>query len=100
MMETTNDTYAELLEIAGPKLAPIVELWHLSTNYWASPPYVKFLDLIGYTTEHFGTTLYETGPNAKLGHTELDYIADALKCWAVRPVDAEALIDTIERMAD
>jgi hypothetical protein len=99
-METKNDSYAELLEIAGPKLAPIVELWQLSTNYEHPGPYVKFLDLIGYTTKHFGTTLYETGPGGVLGHLELDYIADALKCWAVRPTDVENIIDTIERVVD
>lgn len=91
------DTYTELLVKGGERLAPIVELWHLSTNYEHPTPYVKFLDLIGYSEENFGTTLHD-GPT--LGHLELSYVAEALQCWVVRPTDVENMIDTIERLAD
>jgi hypothetical protein len=95
--EHTHDTYDDLLKLGGERLAPIVDLWQLSTNYEHPTPYVKFLDLIGYSEENFGTTLHE---GVALGHLELGYIADAIKCWNVRPTDVENMIDTIERLAD
>jgi hypothetical protein len=92
-----TDTYDDLLKAGGERLAPVVDLWQLSTNYDHPTPYVKFLDLIGYSEENYGSTIYD-GP--RLGFLELDYIADALKCWTVRPHDVENMIDRIERLVD
>ena len=99
-MNTTTDTYKELLETWGERMTPVLQLWGASSNYEHPAPYVKFLDLIGYTAREFGTTLYETGADHQLGHLELDMIADAIKCWAVRPGDVENMIDQIERLED
>lgn len=97
-MNTTVDTYKELLETWGDRMTPVLELWGASSNYEHPTPYVKFLDLIGYSVENFGETLHDNP--AQLGHVELDMIADAIKCWVVRPTDVESMIDAMERLED
>lgn len=79
----------ELLDTAPEKLAPIVALirWASNEGFSRGTTYLAFIDLIGYTREHFGDTLNPATWSP--GYLEADYLADALKCWADRPQDVE-----------
>ena len=55
-------------------------------------PFAVFLDLVGYTDEYFGTKLAAPANN---GYLELDFIADALKEYVVRPDDAQTFIQAL-----
>jgi hypothetical protein len=59
-------------------------------------PYHIFLDLIGYSDEHYGESLYKGEPRAVLGYVELDYLADALKEYATNPQCVSDYIDLID----
>lgn len=65
-----------------------------STNYdvRTGTPYQVFLDLIGYSESNYGERIVDN-PTRVLGYLELDYLADALKEYAIRPRDVEAWID-------
>lgn len=96
-----NTMTEETLDAADQKLEPVVELYRWSTNYDWPTPWALFLDLTGYTLEHFGETLYEPANiQTQLGYVELDYLADALKCYAERPREVEELIEQLERVGD
>jgi hypothetical protein len=58
-------------------------------------PYHLFLDLIGYSDEHFGESLYKGNPANVLGFMELDYLGDALKEYANNPQAVEDWIDLL-----
>ena len=90
-----DDWYSHLLETEGEKMAAILDLFQWSTNHEHPTPWVFFLDLIGYSEENFGQTLYE-GTAIYGSHIDLDYIADAIKCWAVRPDAVHNLIHKLE----
>ena len=57
-------------------------------------PFAVFLDLVGYSDEYFGTKLAAPANN---GYLELDFIADAIKEFVIRPSEAE---DFIEKLLD
>ena len=93
------DDYDNLLEQAGERLAAIAELYQMSKNYEFPGPYIFFLDLIGYSEENFGERIYDYSQmTTQLQHLELDHIADALKCHALRPHDVEAFINKLEML--
>ena len=95
------DDFDSVLELAGERMAAIAELYQISTNYEFPGPYAFFLDLIGYSEENFGTRIYDyTQMTTQLQHLELDYLADALKCYAIRPHDVEAFINKLEMLED
>jgi hypothetical protein len=56
-------------------------------------PFSMFLDLIGYSDEYCGTL----APNANNEYLELEFIADAIKEFVIRPSEAE---DFIEKLLD
>jgi hypothetical protein len=75
------------------KFVGIEALYNWGTNYdYEQNPFTFFLDLIGFSEENYGTKLV---PKAVLGYVELDYIADALKEFVVRPDDAETFIQAL-----
>lgn len=90
----------ELLDTAPDYLAPIVDLirWASNESHATGTTYLAFLDLIGYTREHFGDTL--NAPEWQPGYLEADYLADALKLWATRPVDVEEFLLDYELSPD
>lgn len=93
------DDFDSLRELAGDRLAAIAELYHLSWNYDFPGPYIFFLDLIGYSEENFGERIYDYSQmTTQLQHLELDHIADALKCHALRPQDVEDFINKLEML--
>ena len=71
----------------------IVSLYSWSANYDGLTPFKKFLDLVGYSAEHYGASLADwSHPSEALGYLELSYFAEALEEWASRPLDCEAFI--------
>jgi hypothetical protein len=75
------------------KFVSIEALYNWGLNYdQESNPFAFFLDLIGYSEQELGFKLV---PNAVLGYVELDYLADALKEFVNRPLDAETFIEAL-----
>lgn len=72
------------------KFVSIEALYNWGLNYdYEKNPFTFFLDLIGYSEENFGEKLV---PKAVLDYLGLDYLADALKEFVTRPLDAENYI--------
>jgi hypothetical protein len=81
-------TIQELLE--NKKFESIAALYNWGKNYdQENNPFTFFIDLIGYSEENYGVKLCA---KAVLEYVELDYIADALKEFVVRPDEAEDFI--------
>jgi hypothetical protein len=68
--------------------------WSMNYDIKTGTPYQVFLDLIGYSADHYGMNLVKD-PHLVLGYLELDYLADALKEYATNP---QAVMDWIERL--
>lgn len=87
-METQEKTLEQVLRDGEERFPHIVALYEWSLNYRTGEgPITLFLDLIGYTVEEIGETLYDP-MKAGLGYLELDYLADALKEYATIGQDA------------
>lgn len=81
-METQEKTLEQVLEEGSERFPHIVELYKWSLNFRTGEgPMTLFIDLIGYTAEEFGESLYDP-MKAGLGYLETDYLADALKEYA------------------
>jgi len=94
-METISTSAEEVLDSAPNNLADIVALYRWGTNYdWETNPWALFLDLIGYSVESYGETIYNL--HNAFGYLELDYLADALKCYARKPLEVWELIEQLE----
>ena len=96
---TTHDDLTDIDKVPE-KLQPILALYRWSVgNEFGTPykPFHLFLDLVGYTLEQFGELIFRAEKHHQLhfGHLEMDYIADALKCWAERPIDSENYINKL-----
>jgi len=96
---TTHDDLTDIDKVPE-KLQPILALYRWSVgNEFGTPykPFHLFLDLVGYTREQFGELIFRAEKHHQLhfGHLEMDYIADALKCWAERPIDSENYINKL-----
>lgn len=88
-METTTQpqTIWELFE-NPPKFTEETSAlaeWSLNYDIKTGTPFQIFLDLIGYSSEHFGTKLFGGDFSKVLGFMELDYLGDALKEYAEHP---------------
>jgi hypothetical protein len=71
-------------------------LYSWSSNYPDMKPFKKFLDLVGYSAEHYGVALANwSAPSEGLGYLELSYLAEALEEWAKRPTDCEAWVSEL-----
>lgn len=87
-MKTQEKTLEQVLEQGCERFPKIINLYEWSLNYRAGEgPVTLFLDLIGYSMEEFGETLYDP-MKAALGYLELDYLGDALKEYATIGQDA------------
>ncbi|NDE72158.1 MAG: hypothetical protein EB054_05615 [Actinobacteria bacterium] len=96
-METQEKTLEQLLEQGEERFPNIVGLYQWSLNYDAGKtPFTLFIDLIGYTQEQYGQTLYDLN-KPLLGYLELDYLGDALKEYATIGQDA---YDFVVRILD
>jgi hypothetical protein len=86
----------ELLEEDAPSgCESVQDLYSWSLNYDAGKgPFTLFLDLIGYSVDEFGETIYDL-KNASLGCVELDKIAQALTQYADRPNDVTDYVNAL-----
>lgn len=90
------DEYATLeqLEDNAPEWAEhtiALASWSRGNYDYRRSPYLLFLDLIGYSEEEYGQN-FITDHSKVLGYLEMDYLADALKEYAKRPLDITDLI--------
>jgi hypothetical protein len=60
-------------------------------------PYQVFLDLIGYSDEHFGEPIVKNASKV-LGYLEIDYLGDALKEYAKNPDDVLKWIEQLDNI--
>jgi hypothetical protein len=75
------------------KFVGIEALYNWGTNYdYEQNPFAFLLDLIGFSEENYGEKLV---PKANLDYLGLDYLADALKEYVVRPDDAQTFIQAL-----
>jgi hypothetical protein len=98
-MENTinRKSFWELLENPPANVSETNALIEWSMNYdiKTGTPYHLFLDLIGYSDENYGDTLYKGNPRNVLGFMEIDYLGDALKEYATNPQEVEAWINLL-----
>jgi len=99
----THKSFWDLIENPPANVCEVTNLIHWSMNYDGrqGTPYHLFLDLIGYSHEEFGDSLYKGNPRNVLGFMELDYLGDALKEYATNPQAVEDWINLLmeaERM--
>lgn len=89
---STLDT---LLETRDKHLEPVASLYSWSTNYDSGKgPFTVFLDLIGWSMDELGDTLYNLR-DASLGYLELSYLAKALETYSDRPSDVMDYVNAL-----
>jgi hypothetical protein len=94
-------THEELIDNAPGYAEGVSSLWSWSGNYDYPSPASLFLDLIGYSDEHFGEALCDlTKMSPRLGYLELDLLADALKEYADRPGDVMEYVELLLQTED
>lgn len=83
------------------QLKPILALYRWSVgNTWSDEshytPFSLFLDLTNWSLDNFGELMFQPGKDRLyFGHLEADLLADALSCYAVRPLDVTIYIDKL-----
>lgn len=83
------------MKLIDKRLEAVTDLHMWSTNCLHFRPWFVFLDLIGWTTEAGGYVADWSKPSKDLGCLELDYLAEALKAYALYPQDVFKLIHAI-----
>ena len=84
-MDDTETIWAMLEEPAPAGCEGVQDLYSWSLNYdGGTGPFTLFLDLIGYTFDEYGETLY-TLTESSLGYLELSKLAAALSEYAELP---------------
>lgn len=81
-------TLDELLNDTPTYAQEVTSLFTWSSNYYRGrDPFSLFLDLTGYSEEHYGVPMFDhrEGYSLTIGYLEADYLADALKEWALNP---------------
>lgn len=86
----------EYLETANDTTRPVANLINWAYNESYPNTYSLFLDLIGWTEDHFGETIYNL-KNQTPGYVELSYLADALEAYSNRPNDIRDFVDGYEQ---
>ena len=75
------------------KLEAVQDLHDWSLNCETARPWFVFCDLIGWGSyEGSGSLAVWTKPEAELGLLELDYLGDALKIYALYPIEVKNLV--------
>jgi hypothetical protein len=97
MTITTSAQFWELLEAPAANVEAVTDLLRWSMNYDGrnGTPYQIFLDLIGYSDEHFGDQLFKGNPRDVLGYLEISYLAEALEEYATHPQEVSDWIDKL-----
>jgi hypothetical protein len=74
----------------------IESLYSWASNYQGMTPFRKFLDLVSYSSETYGSPLADwKEPSDCLGYMELGKLGEALTEWANRPLDCEAWVSEL-----
>lgn len=74
----------------------VESLYSWSSNYQGMTPFRKFLDLVSYSSETYGSPLADwADPSDCLGYMELGKLGEALIEWANRPHDCEAWVSEL-----
>lgn len=105
--DAPEDVWA-ILDEAPVYATAVGDLYHWSTNYNAGyGPFVLFLDMVGYSDDEYGQTMYaptlRESDNARglhswgseLGYVELSKLGAALVEYADRPQDVRAFVDRV-----
>lgn len=88
-------TVESLLEEPAAGCDAVASLYQWSTNYDAGKgPITLLLDLIGWSEDELGETLYDLS-SASLGYLELSKLAAALSEYAERPHEVRAYVDQL-----
>jgi hypothetical protein len=95
-MTEYNDVW-EALEDAHPEVEAVADLYHWSTNYdTGRGPFTLFLDVIGWSGDHIGETLYSYADvDTLMGYVECGKLAAALTEYANRPLDVRSFVDVL-----
>lgn len=82
---------------SAPTYAEGVErLYSWSSNHEGFKPFRKFLDLIGWSADEYGSNLDSwADPADSFGYMELGLLADALTEYANRPDDVRGFISEL-----
>jgi len=76
-------------------------LFEWSLNYdHPDRPFNLFIDIIGYSEEHYGTQMWSGKFASTIGYMEADYLGDALKEWAQYPQQVEEWITKLMSTED
>jgi hypothetical protein len=97
MITTTSKGFWELLESPAANVEATTDLLRWSMNYdgRTGTPYQIFLDLIGYSDEHYGIQIFKGNPRDVLGYLEISYLAEALEEYATHPQEVSDWIDKL-----
>ena len=71
-------------------LRPLATLVDWASNEVNPSTFAKFLDITGYSEEDFGKRMADSWTG---GYLEINYLADALKCYADSPSDVLDWVD-------
>lgn len=78
--------------------SPLAHFYQWGLNYdMSTSPFNLFRDLVGWSEENIGTTLYDF-KEGTLGYVEADYLGDALKLWADNPTVVEQWLDKVSML--
>jgi hypothetical protein len=102
-METTTTTKNlwDFLEEADCPAPHTKDLFTWSLNYdHPDRPFNLFIDIIGYSEEHYGTQMWSGKFASTIGYMEADYLGDALKEWAQYPQQVEEWITKLMSTED
>jgi hypothetical protein len=96
MSTTTTKNIWDFLEESDCPSPHTKELFTWSLNYdHETRPFNLFLDMIGYSEEHYGTQMWTGNYSTTIGYVEADYLGDALKEWADNPQKVEQWITNL-----
>lgn len=101
-METkTVNGAAEWSDSAPAYAVSVAELYRWSLNRDGATPFRKFLDLTGYSEEHYGQSVasdWSAAPWGSLGFVELDLLGRALVEYSDRPQDVDDWVTDLLRI--
>lgn len=88
---TTPEEWESLLD--NPPAEGVRDLYRWSTNFDPGKgPFTLFLDLIGYSEDEYGETMYGPVSGANNGYVELGHLGDALVEYANNPTAVRAYV--------
>lgn len=86
----------EYLETANERMQPVADLISWAYNESYPNTYTLFLDLIGWSYDYMGETIYNLR-NQQPGHLELSYLAEALNVYSYAPNEVFDFVNGYEK---